>query len=387
MYILTDSSSIINIYNHNHSIVSTSYVRLVPLLIGSFLGVSSAFISIYLLPGNQKKSVQRKALLYCNSLFCFISATLISISFGVTYRDYLRHIQSACLIHHCASYTPGIESILLALSIGLFIISSIYCFIISNHHPLLTSSSKTQYTNSNFSFYASDDGQVQTQQSADVEERQSTNELVWNNKERLSLRPPPPPPAQLSRGGGGGGAVGCRSIICDSALKVQAKNKNERDSDSTFTSSTKDILLPPTLPFANNKRSSYNHEQSRPLSHGSGNTFGAFCGGSQSSELNSPAIIDDTESTSNQEFFIDYKRNTADSVMYAATQSNHTLGTFPIVSKPISSHTCNSSLDDNYYYPFNNNSNESTYNIPEQSSSISTPTILSKRINNYLSSK
>ncbi|KAI9365189.1 hypothetical protein BD770DRAFT_439307 [Pilaira anomala] len=348
--------------------------------IGSFLGVSSAFISIYLLPGNQKKSVQRKALLYCSSLFCFISATLISISFGVTYRDYLRHIQSACLIHHCASYTPGIESILLALSIGLFIISSIYCFIISNHHPLLTSSSKTQYTNSNFSFYASDDGQLQTQQPADIEEKQSTNELVWNNKERLSLRPPPPP-AQPFRGG-----VGCRSIIDDSALKVQAKNKNERDSaDSTFTSSTKEILLPPTLPFANNKRSSYNHEQSRPLSHGSGNTFGAFCG-SQSSELNSPAITDDTDS-SNQEFFIDYKRNTTDSVMYAATQSNHTLGTFPIVSKPISSHTCNSSLDDNYYYPFNNNSNESTYNIPEQSSSISTPTILSKRINDYLSSK
>ncbi|KAI8053597.1 hypothetical protein BDF21DRAFT_431507 [Thamnidium elegans] len=389
------------------ALTSVSYVRLIPLLISSFIGVVSACISLYLLPGNRKKSVQRKGLLWFASVLCLTSAGLVSATFGVTYYQYSRNIRNACylvLSKHdinntfiCQSYTPSLEIILLGLAIGFFIISSIYCMFISSQNQLLADSCKTHNTNmSNFSFYVSEEDyhRPPVTSTIDIEEKQSADETVWNNKERLSLRPPPPFINNVKK-------VGCRSTT-DAPLKVHHQvgcnnkpdsvtdiNYVQPDTDIKFTSSsTEDVLLPPTLPFANNNRSSYN---SRPLSHGSGNTFGAFSNGPSS-----PSADDASQASSSS--YIDHQRSdsgTTYNPLYTTqgTQSNHTLGTFR--HKP-SSHAYlyyNSSFEDEDTRSFHNNSSENNTDtnnsstvsnqssiIPEQSSS----NVLSKRIHDYL---
>lgn len=352
---------------------------MIPLLLATLFGVLSFGISLFLLPSNNKKSVQRKALLWLNSILCLISAGLISISFGTTIHQYSSDIEKLCTLlksdYICQSYTLGLESILLALAIGLFTVSSAYCFFITSAlNTKLTNGFKTEYQNSSsYSFYATtNEG---NQSNRDLEERQppSMTEVdssmdesikVWNtNKDRLSLRPPPPNNSHKQQ------KAGCRSSSSDnnSPLKLDKKVTNLVDSnadphsvkprlgtssvslatttlmastkDIKFTSSSpldKDILLPPTLPFANGGRPTYNHDKNRPLSYDSANTFGAFYSGQ-----NSPAADDCSINSATSYMDINYQRS--DSVtshnnshlMYATsatggTQSNHTLGTFPL---------------------------------------------------------
>jgi hypothetical protein len=442
-----------------------SYIRLIPLLISTFLAVISVGIASFLLPSNQKKSVQRKALLWMTSMLCFLSAALTSVTFGVTFYQYSTNIKYACLLmkqqhdnnninndnYICSSYTPSVEIILLGLAIGLFIISSIYCIIISSNQFLIVGSScKTQYTNnSSYSFYASDGGGEdnyvnQTIQEDNINEKapqEQDDEMVWNtntNKERLSLRPPPPFNQK----------AGCRSTITTDNISSQAAlkrsqsnktvtNKNysraasnsvvvtpqpnissslattgitaTADFNNKFTSSQlslgSDVLLPPTLPFAthsNGGRPSSSAYSSRPLSHGSDNTFGAF----YNSDTNYSPSADDASVASSS--YMDYRHQRSDSntshatnnnhFMYASggTQSNHTLGPFT------SFNNNNSSFEGDKIerYPTNSSAatentmtatGSSSINIPQHSnisdsstSSNSHHDDLYKRINNYL---
>lgn len=384
-------------YGQLSPLPSLSYVRLIPLLIATILAVVSLGISLYLLPGNLKKTVQRRGLLWLISALSLTSAGLVSIAFGVTFHRYATNIKTACNLilskqdYVCQSYTPSDEVTLLGLAIALFTISAIYCIIVSFDNRL-TGSCKTQFTtNSNFSFYASEEHHRQTTPTIDIDETQSNEEMVWNNnKERLSLRPPPPFINNQR--------VGCRSTTNHSRLKVNDVKDSNSDfnsvqpqctsslssTDMKCTSSTEDVLLPPTLPFANHSgRSTYNHNNSRPLSGGSGNTFGAF-----SNDSNSPSADDESQSSS----YIDHQKSDSNisQPMYAThgTQSNHTLGTFQLTK-----------LNSQTYSFYNNSSTDSeelaktgsdqSANIPEQSSSrgakpLSNSDILFKRINNYL---
>ncbi|KAG2210360.1 hypothetical protein INT47_003345 [Mucor saturninus] len=382
---------------NNYQLPSYSYVRSIPLLIATFIAVVSLGISLYLLPGNRKKSVQRRGLLWLISALSLINAGLVSISFGVTFHRYSTNIKTACNSVSnqdfvCQSYTPSDEITLLGLAIVLFTISTIYCIIVSTDNKL-TGSCKTQFTtNSNFSFYASEEDQRQTTPTIDIDEIPSAEEMVWNsNKERLSLRPPPPFINSQK--------VGCRSTTDHSPLKVNDIGDSNADkyvppqntsslssTDMQFTSSTEDVLVPPTLPFANHGgRSTYNHNNIRPLSDGSGNTFGAFC-----QEASSPSADDASQSSS----YIDHHRsdsNISQPIYAHGTQSNHTLGAFPLSKS--NSHTnayCNSFSFENGDLSENETGNHRSVNIPEQSSkhavkaSTSNSDILFKRINNYL---
>lgn len=381
---------------------SVSYVRLIPLLITTIIAVVSLGISLYLLPGNRKKSVQRRGLLWFISALSLINASLVSITFGVTFHQYSTDIRNACSLilskngYICQSYTPSVEITLLGLAIGLFTISAIYCMMVSCDNQS-TGSCRTQFTtNSNFSFYASEEDHHQTTPTIDINETQSTEEMVWNNnKERLSLHPPPPFINNQR--------VGCRSTTDNSPLKVNDVGDSNADincvqhqnnssllsTDIKLTSSIEDVLLPPTLPFANHGgRSTYNHNNSRPLSHGSGNTFGAFSG-----DPNSPSADDASQSSS----YIDHQRSDSSNsqIMYAThgTQSNHTLGTFQL-TKPNSQSYCyyNSSFEGGENLTENETGSNQSVNIPEKSSSHATKSssssdILFKRINNYLRTK
>lgn len=421
-----------------------SFVRSLPLFVATMFGVISAGIAAFLLPINQKKSVQRRALLWITCTSCIFCAVLISIAFGVTFQTYATNIQDACSSlkqqnsqYICSSYTPSAEIILLGLAIGLFVISSIYCYLIINQIQPHKSSYKTHNTtNSNFSFYASTTDNTQSIQQAEenVNEKAHSieeDETVWNtnrHKERLSLRPPPPPSQQLNGGCRSNNTDGSRSIKrsqsnrtvtnknysmtasnrkADAATNVTPTTQNSSSlahiNNKKFTSSelsiNSDILVPPTLPFATNSgnrsRPSSSYSGARPLSQGSDNTFGAAFNNSDAAY--SPSI-DDGSMTS----YMDYNRNQrSDSVasqstntnnmIYATTngsQSNHTLGPFTLYNnRPNSQHyPNNNSLEDQ------SSKRSSSINIPQSqqdtsaspSSAAGENNDLQKRINDYL---
>lgn len=366
--ILDTISTISNIANSNGlpTLSVSSYVRLVPLLISTLGAVISLGVCLFLLPGNSKKTLQRRALFRLASLFSFIGATLVSITFGITINQYSANIKYACSLlqqqrhqYICSSYTPGIEIILLAISIGLFIISAVYC-IICSISPL-SKSSKMQHTNtgSNFSVYTDPN----LEQVSAVNEKQivspvNRNEYDYNNEtqqsqQRISLRPPPPNQKRTNKG---------RSIILPDKSLVPSSLENVSNTEgavpvvsataglvSTATTHISseflvddDVLLPPNLPFASrqNNQAGGSSNQNRPLSSGSNNTFGALCG--NGSHPNSPSA-DETASQSSSYMDLHHTRHyrndsnisagtlttpTNNNLMYATTgtMSNHTLG-------------------------------------------------------------
>ncbi|CAO3610988.1 unnamed protein product [Mucor hiemalis] len=387
---------------------SVSYVRIVPLIIANFIGVVAFCIALFLLPGDNKKLVQRKGLLLLNGILCFICSSLTAVSFGATFYKYSSDIKEVCSLlksdYICQSYTPGVEIILLGLAVGLFCISSMYCILFAlSLNTRLSGSCKTQYTNnSSRSYFPYAEEIMENQSYTDMSEKQNNitptldeSATVWNiNKERLSLRPPPP---QQQR---------CRSSSDNnnSPLKVHERAANIIDSNadplsvkpplvttssslatSTLTASTKDIkftsstslnedvLRPPVLPFANsNGRSTY-HKNNRPLSYDSSNTFGAFCNSGPNSpsgddaSLNSVSSYMDHHSNYQRSGSVTSHSNNSH-LMYATSatggaQSNHTLGTFPL-------HNAMTRAGSESYVLYNSSFDEEEENVPSIPTSI-----------------
>ncbi|KAG2213319.1 hypothetical protein INT46_007532 [Mucor plumbeus] len=328
-----------------------SYVRLIPLLIASLLAVIALGITAFLLPGNIKKTLQRKALFWLTSLLSFICAALISIAFGITYEKYTTSITRACssidLEYICSSYTLNTEIILLAISIGIFMISTMYSIICSASQLTNNSKMQQQQNNSNlsssYSIYADYDSPDETP--SILNEKQDMSDTN-SQPQRASLRPPPPnqqrvksrspetyhnklPAQPLAANLNADGVVPFTNI---NLAQQQYSTTGTADIASTSFApmASEDVLRPPTLPFASRTN---NRSNNRPSSYGSNNTFGAL---GASSNPNSPAADDASSQVSS---YMDYhqRTNSGSSILngsninmiYAVgsgTPSNHTLG-------------------------------------------------------------
>ena len=358
---------------------STSYVRLIPLLLATVFGVISFGISLFLMPRNNKKCLQRRALLWLESFFCFISAALTCISFALTFHEYSNDIKNVCSLlsadYICSSYTPGLEIILLGLSVGLFTFSSVYCVIMAISLGAQLSVRSTLHTNnSHFSLYNVGSINHEATREKQTEDSVTIEESVWNNDgQRLSLHPPPS--KRQSR---------CRSSsVNHSALKQDENHKFVQPTlvampvvgKNTSSAGQEDVLLPPTLPFAPRTNKS---KQARPLSYDSANTFGALQSGP-----NSPTASMNSAATSYLEHPI--RDSTTHHAIYAtgggSTQSNHTLGTFNLHesrttgSEHYTSHNSSFEHDPN----ISNQSLNEINPIPDQPSTLD----LHQRINEY----
>lgn len=350
------------------SLTPISYVRLIPLLIASLLAVVALGITAFLLPGNTKKTLQRKALFWLTSLLSFICAVLISIAFGITYEKYTTNMTKACssmdLEYICSSYTLNTEIILLAISIGIFMISTMYSIICSTTELISNSKMQQQQNNSNlsssYSVYADYDSPDETP-SISNEKQSDTN----SQPQRASLRPPPPnqqrgksrspevnhnklPAQPLGANLNADGVVPFTNMYL-AQQQYPAAGTTDIISTSFAPTASDDVLRPPTLPFASRAN---NQSNNRPSSYGSNNTFGAL---GASSNPNSPAADDASSQVSS---YMDYHQRTNSgssitngsniNMIYgtgSGTPSHHTLGgTFQLnnLTKQPSSQ--------NYYY-------------------------------------
>ncbi|KAL9540710.1 hypothetical protein MBANPS3_009532 [Mucor bainieri] len=409
-------------------LTSTSCVRLIPLLMASLLAVIALGITAFLLPGNIKKTLQRRALFWLTSLLCFLCAALISIAFGITYHTYTTNITTACSSldteYICSSYTLNTEIILLAISIGIFMISTMYSIICSASQ--LSRDSKLQHqqnmSSSSYSVYADYDSPNETPSIYDEKRDMSDTNSQQHQQQpqRASLRPPPPnqqrvksrspeithnklPAKPLASDLSADGVVPFHSA------QHQSTTMGTTDIGSTsFTPMVLDsaVLRPPTLPFASRAN---NQGKDRPSSYGSNNTFGAL---GANSGPNSPAADDASSQVSS---YMDYHQRTNSgssmtnvaitNMVYASgsgTPSNHTLGgSFQLnnLTKQSSSHHnyyyYNSSEDDSLHHNkrhFENSSNSSfhsgshanTHHRPDSLSAQHLDNTLFQRIDDYL---
>lgn len=379
MKIADQLSSSSNIDQELPSLTPISYVRLIPLLIASLLAVIALGITAFLLPGNIKKTLQRRALFWLTSLLCFLCAVLTSIAFGITYHSYTVNITEACSSldteYICSSYTLNTEIILLAISIGIFMISTMYSIICSATQ--LSHNSKLQHQqnmSSSYSVYADYDSPNETPSIYDEKQDMSDTNSQQQQPQRASLRPPPPnqqrvksrspevnhnklPAKPLATDLSADGVVPVHS-----AQHQCTTTGTDYIGSTSFASMVLDsaVLRPPTLPFASRAN---NKGKDRPSSYGSNNTFGAL---GESSGPNSPAADDASSQVSS---YMDYhqRTNSASSMTNAAinntvyasgsgTPSNHTLGgSFQLnnLTKQPSSHH-------NYYY-YNSSEDDSLH--------------------------
>ncbi|GAN08395.1 hypothetical protein MAM1_0202d07906 [Mucor ambiguus] len=419
----------LNSSNYDHelpSLTTTSYIRLIPLLMASLLAVIALGITAFLLPGNIKKTLQQRALFWLTSLLCFLCATLTSIAFGITYHTYTTNITAACSSLDtesiCSSYTLNTEIILLAISIGIFMISTMYSIICSASQ--LSRNSKLQHQqnmSSSYSVYTDYDSPNETPSVyGEKQDMSDTNLPQQQQLQRASLRPPPPnqqrvksrspeiihnklPAKPLATD------LSADGVVPFSSAQHQNTTMGTTDIGSTsFTPMVLDsvVLRPPTLPFASRAN---NQGKDRPSSYGSNNTFGAL---GANSGPNSPAADDASSQVSS---YMDYhqRTNSGSSVTNAATTnmvyasgsgtpSNHTLGgSFQLnsLTKQSSSHHnyyyYNSSEDDSLHHNkrhFENSSNSSFHsgshaNTHHRSDTLSTQHLdntLFQRIDDYL---
>lgn len=378
---LSSSSSSSNFDQELPSLTATSYVRLIPLLMASLLAVIALGITAFLLPGNIKKTLQRRALFWLTSLLCFLCAALTAIAFGITYHTYTTNITAACSSldteYICSSYTLNTEIILLAISIGIFMISTMYSIICSASQ--LSRNSKLQHQqnrSSSYSVYADYDSPNETPSIYDEKQDMSDTNSQQQQPQRASLRPPPPnqqrvksrspevihnklPAKPLA------GDLSADGVVPFHSAQHQNTTMGTTNIGSTsFTPMVLDsaVLRPPTLPFASRANS---QGKDRPSSYGSNNTFGAL--GAHSGP-NSPAADDASSQVSS---YMDYHQRTnsgssmtnaaTTNMVYASgsgTPSNHTLGgSFQLsnlTKQPSSSHHTyyyyNSSEDDSLHH-------------------------------------
>ncbi|KAG1047604.1 hypothetical protein G6F43_009958 [Rhizopus delemar] len=307
----------------------TSYIRFIPLILASFVSIISASISLYLLPNNTKNLVQQRALLWINSSLCLFNIILISISYGLTLQTYSTKTNNMCAYlknydYTCKVNASKVETILIGISLGLFLLGIICSFICC--YNLKVKMAKLTIENNRVSFY-SDQGtrtvinEVQPVQS-NTEKLNDYHimppsvldqDTIWNSelqKERISLRPPPPaPPTTHHR------PIHNNSNLTNSNTASSFVIQPFYESASSL-SINEEILLPPSLPFANNPK--------RPLSHGSDNTFGA-------ANRSSTMLADDSASHSSSLTDPNARRGSGNTLLYgsgSSAQSNHTLGTF-----------------------------------------------------------
>lgn len=251
----------------------------------------------------------------------------------------------------CSSYTPGIETILLGISIGLFIISAVCC-VICSLSPL-SKSSRMQHTNADSNFSVCTD--TNHEQATEINEKQiaslAGNEYDYNNEtqqtQRMSLRPPPPNQKRTiiiadkfpvpSSVAGVSNTEGMVPVDATGLVLTTTRSSEFLDNQ--------DILLPPNLPFASRRtnQAGGSSNQNRPLSNGSNNTFGALCG--NGSHPNSPSA-DETNSQASSYMDLHHNQyyrndsnisagtltpthtNSNSNLIYtvSGTMSNHTLG-------------------------------------------------------------
>ncbi|KAL0138224.1 hypothetical protein V8B55DRAFT_1536093 [Mucor lusitanicus] len=344
---LSSSSSSSNFDQELPSLTATSYVRLIPLLMASLLAVIALGITAFLLPGNIKKTLQRRALFWLTSLLCFLCAALTAIAFGITYHTYTTNITAACSSldteYICSSYTLNTEIILLAISIGIFMISTMYSIICSASQ--LSRNSKLQHQqnrSSSYSVYADYDSPNETPSIYDEKQDMSDTNSQQQQPQRASLQPIPEvihnklPAKPLA------GDLSADGVVPFHSAQHQNTTMGTTNIGSTsFTPMVLDsaVLRPPTLPFASRANS---QGKDRPSSYGG---------------PNSPAADDASSQVSS---YMDYhqRTNSGSSMTNAATTNMvYASGSFQLsnlTKQPSSSHHTyyyyNSSEDDSLHH-------------------------------------
>ncbi|KAI9247732.1 hypothetical protein BY458DRAFT_526966 [Sporodiniella umbellata] len=109
---------------------SSSWVRFIPLLLASCISVLS--LSFYLLLGNAKKRMQqRRALLWVTTALCLVNVVLVSIAFVATLVMYSEKLETICSHawtegYRCSRPSVRAEVILVSISLGCFVLASLY---------------------------------------------------------------------------------------------------------------------------------------------------------------------------------------------------------------------------------------------------------------------
>ncbi|ORZ18611.1 hypothetical protein BCR42DRAFT_489949 [Absidia repens] len=349
-----------------------SYIRLIPLIMALILSTASFGYSFW-----ANRSHSRPLFFWINGAVALLAAALVALALGYTYQSYKSSIVSACQAVNdqsvrCASMSPKLEVILLALALGLLVLSSALFGCVrkpdfgdSTTHEIYidekspsSSSSKRPSTlfeptnrksggrlsrpseslaaSKNPAMYdMSSDEALEAWRDATLlerhEQQRQHDHHYYQQQEQhqhdmwaMPLRPPPPPAALNDRRSNdhmynrqpssdtrayptngtsstpsSSSASVSSSSLLPSAVDMYSGNENDkkhqqyrrRSSSSPRQEKTQyyqdgDIssgsneLLPPTLPFAGHpqrrrKSSSQPQHQLRPISHASGNTFGA----------------------------------------------------------------------------------------------------------------
>ncbi|CAO3598962.1 unnamed protein product [Absidia cylindrospora] len=102
----------------------TSYIRLIPLIMALILSTASFAYSFW-----ANRSHSRPLLFWINGAVALLAAALVALAFGYTYQSYRSSIISACQAVNdqsvrCASMSPKLEVILLAVALGLLVLAS-----------------------------------------------------------------------------------------------------------------------------------------------------------------------------------------------------------------------------------------------------------------------
>ncbi|KAI8876964.1 hypothetical protein K501DRAFT_337746 [Backusella circina FSU 941] len=396
----------------NISSSHNSYVRFVPLFMASVLSIAAFVISLFILKFNEKKIIQRCALLITIGSISIISSVICSISYGMTFHSYSSNIKRLCAsgltsndevtsILSCSSYTIKDESILLFVTIGIQVITfiySIFCLYQTRHlatrqkneivsqPPLFLDS--TVHSEKTDTLYKRDKEVTSTKSLSDTKFwSEHPTENTYNTQ--LSLRPRPVSnqmnahyPGRRSK------EITCHGqplhsapnqIFLNPATIMANDPDNIRNGSLDMCTSGSSLslgdsqLMPPRRPFAKEN----SNGDSRPLSYGSDNTFGIITAarsdnGSQISSIGQG-------SGSNMGSSIIYSNNDN-----AASQSNHTLGTL------LNDHTPNmesyySSVDEDEIHSKSGSEQAKDATIPSNYIYDSPASkTLSKRINDYL---
>ncbi|KAI8387374.1 hypothetical protein BD560DRAFT_382284 [Blakeslea trispora] len=317
---------------------AASHFRFVLLLLASLGTIISLIIILFLIPGKTRRNWQRRVLFRLVSLKSLIGATLTGVALGISLRNYKGNINFICSNlsinqsgYICQSYTSSTETILLGVSIGLFVLCAIHSAICSLTQFSSTAPSTFRANNSITSFFA--ENPTMNEKPSNPPNSQTINENIQDSymekleshysnstsaNNRASLRPPPQRQRSIKINNNH------EASTAETGVQNPAHLGSERDRQSIDITSA-NILIPPAPPFANgDNRPSFSPDY-RPPSYGSSHTFGALQG-----------YYFGTDDSSQASSCVDRKCK-ADSIgansshlmgvsSSAAMQSNHTLG-------------------------------------------------------------
>ncbi|KAG0175955.1 hypothetical protein DFQ28_008540 [Apophysomyces sp. BC1034] len=258
----------------NQTQTSSSFIRVIPLIIGTVLAGIAVICSVYANRGKYKQ------IGWLSAATAVLSAVAVALAFGWTYNNYHRELNEAC--HkiqdegqvQCADIVPSLEVLLLCASIGFSTVGGALWVLASirnekeKEDPMDEKSTDNQLS----VFHRSKNTTASSLQVPSVDSLSAWREATeLMNAPAASLNPPPThdrssltmmPPERAAKNSSRGpfrrslNGVQNTMHLYDSQQQYQNLQDQEEE------------LVPPTLPFARSHRP-------RPNSDGSGNTFGA----------------------------------------------------------------------------------------------------------------